>query len=161
MRRIVVSVARQKLELYNVDKLEKEYLISTSRNGCGEVENSFKTPRGSHVVRAKIGEGLAENAVLRGRRPTGEIVTDEMMHADPDKDWIVSRILWLSGCEVGRNRLGKVDTMARYIYIHGTPHVEQLGTPGSLGCVRMSSADVIDLYKQVPVGTEVVINEGR
>lgn len=159
MRRIEVSVARQQLVLYEDGEQLRSYPVSTSRHGCGEVLNSYKTPRGRHVVRAKVGAGLAPNAILRGRRPTGEQVTDKMIAAEPGRDWIVGRILWLSGCEVGRNRLGEVDTMARYVYIHGTPHEQQLGSPGSIGCVRMAGADVIELYELVPVGTEVLISE--
>jgi lipoprotein-anchoring transpeptidase ErfK/SrfK len=97
------------------------------------------------------------NAVFRGRRPTGEIYSAELARAQPDRDWILTRILWLSGTEIGRNRLGSVDTMRRYIYIHGAPDSEPLGSPSSIGCVRMASADVAELFELVPVGTVVDI----
>ena len=119
-------------------------------HGAGEMRESFKTPRGRHLVRAKIGAGQPVNAVFRGRRPTGEIYSAELAAAHPDRDWILTRILWLSGTEVGRNRLGNVDTMRRYIYIHGAPDEAMLGMPGSIGCIRMSNHDVVDLFAACP-----------
>ncbi len=123
------------------------------------MRESFKTPRGRHLVRAKIGVGQPVNAVFRGRRPTGEIYSAGLAATHPDRDWILTRILWLSGTEVGRNRLGNVDTMRRYIYIHGAPDEAMLGTPASIGCIRMSNHDVVDLFAAVPVGTVVDIVE--
>lgn len=108
-------------------------------------------------MRAKIGAGEPENAVFRGRRTTGEIYSAALAKAHPDRDWILTRILWLSGTEVGRNRLGEVDTMRRYIYIHGTPDTEPLGVPGSIGCIRMRNRDIIELFDLVPAGTRVDI----
>ena len=123
-------------------------------------KDSEKTPCGLHTVRAKIGAGAPEGAVFAGRRPTGEICTPELYRGDPERDWILTRILWLSGLEPGRNRLGNVDSMQRYIYIHGTPEDFALGTPASHGCVRMSNADVIELFDEVEVGTLVEVEEG-
>ncbi len=117
------------------------------------------TPRGRHVVRAKIGAGLPTGAVLSGRRWTGEIWTPQLHDRNPGRDWILSRILWLSGVERGRNRLGCVDTFRRYIYLHGTPYVESLGAPASKGCVRMSNDDIIELYERIDAGTEVELND--
>ena len=119
---------------------------------------SFCTPLGRHVVRAKIGAGQPENAVFVGRRPTGEIYGPELATQYPDRDWILTRILWLSGCEVGFNRLGPVDTMRRHIYIHGSPDAAVMGKPGSHGCIRMRNADVMDLFERVPAGTSVNIS---
>jgi lipoprotein-anchoring transpeptidase ErfK/SrfK len=152
-----VSLTAQTLTLARGGAPEKTYVVSTSKHGAGEAQGSFKTPRGRHVVRAKIGAGAPLNAVFRGRRPTGEIYSPELAAAHPDRDWILTRILWLSGTEIGRNRLGSVDTMRRYIYIHGTPDTEPLGVPSSIGCIRMASVDVIELYDAVPVGTVVDI----
>jgi L,D-transpeptidase YbiS len=152
-----VSLAAQTLTLRRGDALEKTYVVSTSKHGAGELHGSFKTPRGRHVVRAKIGAGAPLNAVFRGRRPTGEIYSAELARANPGRDWILTRILWLSGTEIGKNRLGPVDTMRRYIYIHGMPDTEPLGVPGSIGCVRMRNADVVELFDLVPVGTPVEI----
>jgi lipoprotein-anchoring transpeptidase ErfK/SrfK len=152
-----VSLAAQTLELWRGGALLKTYAVSTSKHGAGEVEGSHRTPRGRHVVRAKIGDGEPENAVFRGRRPTGEIYSAALAQAHPDRDWILTRILWLSGTEVGRNRLGQVDTMRRYIYIHGTPDTEPLGVPGSIGCIRMRNRDVVELFDLVPAGTLVDI----
>ena len=131
--------------------------VSTSRYGPGERQGSGCTPRGRHVVRARIGAGLAPQAVLRARRPTGETWSPQLAAAAPDRDWILGRILWLSGREPGRNRLGAVDSMRRYIYIHGTPDTEPMGVPCSHGCVRMRCADVVQLFDRVPAGTPVDI----
>jgi hypothetical protein len=150
-------LATQSLELLRGGAVAKTYAVSTSKHGAGELHGSFKTPRGRHVVRAKIGAGAPLNAVFRGRRPTGEICSAELQRADPDRDWILTRILWLSGTEIGRNRLGSVDTMRRYIYIHGAPDTEPMGVPGSIGCIRMANGDVAELFDLVPVGTVVDI----
>ena len=158
-RRIRVSLENQRLELFDSDKVLKTYRVSTSKSGAGESADSFKTPRGRHVIRAKIGDGLPEGAVFRARRSTGEVYSDELAREDPDRDWVLTRILWLSGTEVGRNRLGSVDTMRRYIYIHGTPYSDRLGEAASLGCIRMSNSDVLELYKLVPLGTVVEIGD--
>jgi L,D-transpeptidase YbiS len=152
-----VSLAAQTLTLMRGDAVVKTYAVSTSKHGAGEQSGSFKTPRGRHVVRAKIGAGAPPNAVFRGRRPTGEIYSAALARANPDRDWILTRILWLSGTEIGRNRLGRVDTMRRYIYIHGAPDTEPLGVPGSIGCVRMANRDVVELFDLVPAGTVVDI----
>lgn len=152
-----ISLAEQTLGLWRDAALLKTYRVSTSKHGAGELRGSFKTPRGRHVVRAKIGAGAALNTVFRGRRPTGEIYSAELARAHPDRDWILTRILWLSGTEVGRNRLGQVDTMRRYVYIHGTPDTEPLGVPGSIGCIRMANRDIVELFDLVAAGTAVDI----
>jgi hypothetical protein len=136
----------------------KQYVISTARNGAGERKGSFCTPRGQHVVRAKIGAGVPGNTVFVGRRPTGEIYGPELAKRFSGRDWILTRILWLSGCEVGFNRLGDVDTMRRYIYIHGSPDSTAMGTPGSIGCIRMRNSDIVELFDRIPVGTGVSIS---
>ena len=158
MPRIEISIAEQSLMLLPDGGRElRRYSVSTSRNGAGELEGSLCTPRGVHVVRAKIGAGQPFNAAFRGRRPTGEIWTPELGERFPGRDWILTRILWLSGCEVGKNRLGKVDTMRRYIYIHGSPDTVPMGKPGSIGCIRMRNHDIVDLFDRVPAGTPVNI----
>lgn len=157
-RRIEVDVAAQVLRLVDGDRVFAEWPVSTARNGVGERQGSGCTPRGRHVVRARIGAGAPSGAVFVGRRWTGEICTPEAYAAEPGRDWILTRILWLSGLERGRNRLGEFDTMRRYIYIHGCPDEVPLGRPGSHGCVRMRNADVIALFDETAVGTEVVID---
>ncbi|HTQ76437.1 MAG TPA: L,D-transpeptidase [Burkholderiales bacterium] len=152
--KIVVDAAAQVLTFEG-----KAYSISTSKNGLGEENGSFCTPRGRHVVRARIGSGQPLNSVFVRRRPTGEIWTPELHARYPGRDWILTRILWLSGCEVGRNRLRNVDTMRRYIYIHGTHELAEMGKPGSIGCIRMRSADIAELFDRVPPYTEVLISE--
>lgn len=152
-----VDVGRQTLEVWRGDERVRSFRVSTALKGCGETKGSCQTPRGAHYVRARIGTGLPAGAVLRGRRSTGEVWTPELAAAQPDRDWILSRILWLSGLEPGRNRLGEVDTMQRYIYIHGTPDSEPMGVPLSHGCIRMRNDDVMALFDLVPVGTRVDI----
>ncbi len=154
---LIVDILRQQLDLLVDGKLVKSYPVSTALKGAGEEKGSYCTPRGLHVIRAKIGAGMAANSVFVGRRPTGEIYTPELGAQHPQRDWILSRILWLSGCERGINRLGSVDTMQRYIYIHGTPDSEPMGVPRSHGCIRMRNADVIDLFDQVEPGEKVEI----
>jgi len=149
---IAIDIASQKLTFGN-----KTYLVSTSKNGLGEKNGSFCTPRGRHIVRAKIGAGQPINTVFMRRRPTGEIWTPELDVRYVGRDWILTRILWLSGCEVGRNRLGDVDTMRRYIYIHGSPDRAEMGKPGSIGCIRMRNADIVELFDLVPPYTPVDI----
>jgi len=159
MPRIEVSIPEQSLRLLADDGKElRRYSVSTSRNGAGEREGSFCTPRGEHVVRARIGAGQPMNTVFVRRRPTGEIWTPELGERFPGRDWILTRILWLSGCEVGKNRLGEFDTMRRYIYIHGSPDSVPMGRPGSIGCIRMRNHDIVELFDQVPPGTAVRIS---
>jgi lipoprotein-anchoring transpeptidase ErfK/SrfK len=154
---IRIGLPGQQLDLLQAGAAFKSYPISTSKNGAGERAGSFQTPRGAHLVRAKIGAGAPVGAVFRGRRPTGEIYSEALARAQPGRDWILTRILWLSGLEVGRNRLGDVDTMRRYIYIHGSPDSTPLGVPGSIGCVRMANAAIVELFDLVPAGTRVEI----
>lgn len=133
------------------------YRISSALKGTGQQSGSYCTPLGRHVVRAKIGAGQPENTVFVGRRPTGEIYGPELAARFPGRDWILTRILWLSGCEPGHNRLGGVDTMRRYIYIHGSPDSVPMGVPGSIGCIRMRNAEIVDLFDRVPAGITVDI----
>ncbi len=133
------------------------YPISTALNGSGQEKGSYCTPLGAHIVRAKIGGGRPVNTVFVGRRPTGEIYSPELAERSPGRDWILTRILWLSGREVGFNRLGEVDTMRRYIYIHGSPDSVHMGQPGSIGCIRMRNADIVQLFDRVSPGIPVNI----
>ena len=155
---IDISLASQSLSLFAADgSLVRCYPVSTASRGPGEWRESYCTPRGKHLVRAKIGAGQAENTVFVGRRPNGEIYSPELAATFPERDWILTRILWLSGCEPGRNRLGAVDTMRRMIYIHGSPDDVVVGIPASHGCIRMRNADIVDLFDRVPVYTPVLI----
>ncbi|RCX31924.1 L,D-transpeptidase [Thioalbus denitrificans] len=158
MPRIVVDLGRQRLILEQ-DGARFEYPVSTARNGAGERSGSGCTPRGLHQVRARIGSHCPPGAVFVGRRPTGEIYTPELGARYPDRDWILTRILWLSGLEPGLNRLGSVDTMRRYIYIHGCPDELPMGVPLSHGCIRMRNRDLVELFDRTPVGTRVLIVE--
>ena len=159
MPRIEISIPEQSLVFLENGREIRRYAVSTSRNGAGEQQGSFCTPRGEHIVRAKIGAGQPVNTVFVRRRPTGEIWTPEMAGRFPGRDWILTRILWLSGCEPGRNRMGDVDTMRRYIYIHGSPDNVGMGKPGSIGCIRMRNRDILDLFELVPAGSRVSIAE--
>ncbi len=156
--KIILRIPAQTLELFDDDgRSLRRYLVSTGANGVGEENGSFCTPRGKHIIRARIGAGQPENAVFVKRRPTGEIYTPELGARHPGRDWILTRILWLSGCERGYNRSGSCDTMRRYIYIHGTPDSVELGKPGSRGCVRMRNAELVELFEMVKVGTPIEI----
>ncbi len=155
--RIEIDIAGQTLTLFEGEAERNSYSISTARNGPGERRGSFCTPRGEHVIRALIGAGAPPDTVFVGRRPTGEIYSADLAARFPGRDWILTRILWLSGCEPGKNRLGDVDTMRRYIYIHGSPDTVPMGVPGSIGCVRMRNADIVDLFDRVRAGTRVSI----
>jgi L,D-transpeptidase YbiS len=154
MKKVVIDIAKQELR-YG----DKTYSVSTSKFGPGEKNGSFCTPRGKHIVRARIGAGQPLGAVFVRRRPTGEVWTPELHARYPGRDWILTRILWLSGCERGRNRLGDVDTMRRYVYIHGTPDSAELGKPGSIGCIRMRNRDITELFELVAPYTPVEIKE--
>lgn len=156
---IDVDIANHSLSLFRGDNSLWQVPVSTASNGAGEQLGSEQTPRGWHQVDAKIGGDQIENTVFVGRRTTGEIYTPELAHAEPDRDWVLSRILWLAGLEEGKNCSGNVDTQRRYIYLHGTPAKVGLGQPGSHGCVRMNSPDIIYLFDQVSVGTKVFIHE--
>ncbi|MEW6164384.1 MAG: L,D-transpeptidase [Pseudomonadota bacterium] len=156
--RIAISIPAQRLDLFDAaGGLLKSYAVSTAAKGAGEQNGSNCTPRGRHLIRARIGAGAPANTVFVRRRPTGEIWTPELAARFPGRDWILTRILWLSGCEPGVNRLGCVDTMRRYIYIHGSPDCVPMGTPGSIGCVRMRNGDIVELFDLVPPYTPVDI----
>jgi L,D-transpeptidase YbiS len=156
--KIIISIPGQTLELFDdAGQQLRCYAVSTGANGAGEEMDSYCTPRGRHIIRAKIGAGQPENSVFVQRRPTGEIYTPALSQKQPGRDWILTRILWLSGCEKGYNRLGTCDTMRRYIYIHGTPDEIMMGVPGSRGCVRMRNAELLELFDMVPAGTKVEI----
>jgi len=158
--KLLVSVACQTLQVVDDNgAVFREYPVSTAAAGVGEVSGSYQTPRGPHIVRAKIGGGQPANTVFVRRRPTGEIWTPELAEQFPGRDWILTRILWLSGCQPGHNRLGCVDTMRRYVYIHGSPETAEMGIPGSHGCIRMRNADIIELFELVPCYTAVDISE--
>ena len=154
-----IAVSGQRLAIVDKGVSIKAYPISTAKNGLGEQRGSECTPRGWHKVRAKIGSGLPLNTVFVARRPTGEIYDECLAQQYPDRDWILTRILWLGGLEPGKNRYGEVDTCWRYIYIHGTPDEQSIGFPVSHGCIRMKNDDILDLFDQVEVGVKAIIHE--
>lgn len=156
---IKISIEDQSLVVLNDKEIIARFAVSTAFKGVGEKNGSEQTPRGSHQIQAKIGSDLPINSVFIGRRPTGEIYSDELAQAHPQRDWILTRILWLKGLEVGKNRLGDVDSMRRYIYIHGTPDSEPMGLPNSHGCIRMRNQDLIRLFDMVDIKTPVIIQE--
>ena len=156
--KINISIARQQLDLFDKKgQIIRQYSISSAKKGTGQQYGSFCTPLGKHIIRAKIGTGQAANTVFIKRRPTGEVYSPELGRQYPNRDWILTRIMWLSGCEPGVNRLGSVDTMRRYIYIHGSPDSVEMGKPGSIGCIRMRNGELMELFDLIPVGTEVQI----
>lgn len=154
---IDIDIRTQALQLWQEGELIKTYSVSTGLLGVGEQKGSFKTPRGLHYIRAKIGQDAPENTVFVARRPTGEIYSSEFMKKFEGRDWILTRILWLCGLEVGSNRLGDCDTFRRYIYIHGSPDEVKMGIPGSRGCIRMYNRDIVELFECVTAGTHVLI----
>tara|TARA_B110000259_G_scaffold29525_1_gene31800 strand:- start:10108 stop:10590 length:483 start_codon:yes stop_codon:yes gene_type:complete len=156
--KINISVSSQKLSLFQEGELVSSYKVSTALKGVGQEKNTNKTPLGNHIIRAMIGRNLPIYAVIKARRFTNEIWTKELHDPSITVDWILSRVIWLSGKDLGRNRLGNVDTMQRYIYIHGTNEEHLLGTPSSHGCIRMSNEDVIELFDLVSVGDIVEID---
>ena len=156
-RLIRISMAEQRLTLLEGRRTVAVYPVSTARNGPGERRGSGCTPRGWHRIRIKIGAGLPVNAVLVGRRPTGEIYSPELAARYPERDWILTRILWLTGLESGFNRGGGGDTLRRFIYIHSCPDTAPMGVPLSHGCIRMRNQDLLDLFERVAVGDRVLI----
>ena len=156
-KHIEVNISKQILSLFEGDDVIKQYTISTAKSGPGEQMDSECTPRGKHLIREKIGAGCVANTVFVGREPTGELYHPELREQFPDRDWILTRILWLSGCEAGKNKGGNVDSYDRYIYIHGGPDDLAMGVPGSRGCIRMRNADMIELFDLVDTETGVII----
>jgi UDP-N-acetylmuramate--alanine ligase len=154
-RMLVVSVEHQRLFLcvVNGEELAADYRISTAARGVGAADGSLCTPLGTHRIHERIGAGAPPGTVFEDRRPTGRVWRREPETAD----LILSRILTLDGCEAGINRGPGVDSLSRYIYIHGTNHEDLLGTPASSGCIRMANRDVIDLFDRVREGDPVVI----
>ncbi len=153
-----ISVAAQRLDLIDNDRIRLSFPVSTAKNGLGQQMGSECTPAGWHRIRAKIGAGLPINSVFVGRRFTGEIYSAKLAKQFPQRDWILSRILWLSGLEPGKNRYGSVDSAWRYIYIHGGPDDQIDGEPQSHGCIRMKNADIIELFDRVDAGCKVFIH---
>lgn len=154
-----IFIAEQQCRFYKDDRLIFKSLISSALNGVGEQKSSGCTPRGLHTIRACIGAESPENTIFVGRRPTGEIYTPELGLQFPERDWILTRVLWLSGLELGKNRLANVDTMQRYIYIHGCPDSLPMGEPLSHGCIRMRNNDLLTLFELVKPGTKVMIHQ--
>ena len=157
-KHIEISIREQKLSLMIKNEAVFSCSVSTAMNGAGQINGSGCTPLGKHKIRIKIGESCPVNSVFIGRRPTGEIYTSQLASEDPDRDWILTRILWLTGCEPGINRGGNNDTLKRFIYIHGTSDSEPMGEPLSHGCVRMRNEDIVRLFDMVEPGLMVIIN---
>jgi len=157
--RMEVSLSRQELELWRGGELMQRYPVSTARNGPGERMGSGCTPRGRHHVRIKIGQGCPEGTVFEARRPTGERYDPKLARRHPGRDWILTRILWLTGDEPGFNRGGDCDTLRRFIYIHGTADEAHIGQPVSHGCIRMKNKDIEELFELVSNGTPIHIHE--
>ncbi len=155
-RSMEIDLQRQRLRYFEQGRMVREYWVSTAANGPGEVRNSECTPRGQHAIARKIGAGASPGTVFSARQPTGEIWSPQFAATQPaGRDWILTRILWLTGLEPGFNQGGEVDTFARYIYLHGTPDTSPLGAVGSRGCVRLRNADIIELFDCVEEGDPV------
>jgi lipoprotein-anchoring transpeptidase ErfK/SrfK len=154
-----ISISAQKLTVVTDGQAIKSYPVSTAKNGIGEQRGSECTPTGWHSIRAKIGGNQPLNTVFVGRRATGEIYSADLAKQSPQRDWILTRILWLGGLEPGKNRYGQVDTAWRFIYIHGCPDECISGIPESHGCIRMKNQDIAELFEQVAAGIKVYIHE--
>jgi len=154
---IKISISKQQLILFDGENVIRNYSVSTAKNGAGERENSECTPLGEHIIAEKIGHDAKKNSIFVGRVETNELYDPKMRDLYPNRDWILTRILWLSGTEDGKNKGGDVDSYNRYIYIHGSPDDTKMGKPGSRGCIRMSNPDVIELFDLVNVGTILTI----
>ncbi len=154
---IVVSIAQQTMACFEHDQCIASYRVSTGTNGAGELINSQCTPRGWHKVHSILGMQHDINSVFVARQWTGELYSAELAQNNPNRDWILTRILQLDGLEPGRNQGGTVDSLSRYIYIHGTPDSTQLGIPGSHGCVRMNNEDIVALAQWATTDTMVYI----
>jgi len=159
IKHIDIDISQQKLTLFQGTDIVTSYAVSTGKNGVGQLRGSECTPLGKHIVRAKIGQTAEENTVFVGRRETGEIFSESLREQYPQRDWILTRILWLSGVESGVNRSGDVDTMRRYIYIHGCPDSDSFSSPSSHGCVKMHNKDVMDLFDKIDVGIPVFLHQ--
>lgn len=158
-RQLRIEIGHQRLICLQEGRAVALYPVSTARQGAGEQMESGCTPRGLHRIRLKIGEGCPENTVFVSRRPSGEIYDAELAESHPERDWILSRILWLDGLQPGINRGGRNDTLRRYIYIHGTPEESLIGMPVSHGCIRMRNRDLIKLFDWTENGMPVEIVE--
>lgn len=154
---VVILTAQQQMECYRENSLCFTYPVSTAKNGLGEQKNSECTPRGWHRIHCIIGLENPVNSVFIARQWTGEIYDAELEQSYPGRDWILTRILQLEGMELGRNKGGDVDSLQRYIYIHGTPDTTSLDEPSSHGCVRMKNADIIELAHWIKPKTCVCI----
>ncbi|ATX82368.1 L,D-transpeptidase catalytic domain [Mariprofundus ferrinatatus] len=152
---IIISLSEQMLYHRRKTGVWYAYPVSTAAKGAGNLSGSFKTPLGRHRIAKKIGDGLPLLTAFRSREP---FCIYDPENDDPDRDWILTRILWLTGCETGKNRRGKVDTHRRFIYIHGTHEEDKIGTPASHGCIRMKNKDMLDLFENSAVGEAVLIN---
>ncbi len=161
LKHIDIDINKQQLTLFQGDNVIASYPVSTAKNGVGQEYGSECTPLGLHQIRAKIGKNAKENAVFVARRETGELFTEALRQQNPQRDWILTRILWLSGLESGKNRGGEVDTMRRYIYIHGCPDSDSFAKPSSHGCVKMRNKDVIALFDSVDPGIKVLIHQAE
>lgn len=156
---IYVDTKQQQLFLKEGEHVLAAYPVSTAKKGLGEVQGSYQTPRGWHCIEKKIGEGVPVNTVFVGRVPTGEVYSLDLAAQHPTRDWILTRILWLSGLEEGKNKGGEVDTLSRYIYIHGFPDRTPIDEPLSHGCVRIRNADLLVLFDSVTEKTPVYIGD--
>jgi len=156
-KNIIINIKKQQLQLKEAESVLAQYSVSTALNGAGQLSGSGCTPLGEHCIKIMIGKESVVNSVFVGRRDTGEIYNNDLAKAHPERDWILTRIIWLTGTQSGHNRGAACDTLSRYIYIHGCPNTEPMGTPLSHGCIRMRNEDIIELFDLVKKGMGVTI----
>ena len=160
MNSLHVSIKDQLMTLLDeAGQVLHSYPVSTSKFGSGSQNGSNKTPLGLHRIKDKIGGAMPINEVFLGRMPHGSLEECIERGVELPDDVITSRIMWLEGMQPGMNQGGYVDTYQRYIYIHGTSDEENIGTPASMGCIRMLNADIVELFRLVESGIEVMIEE--
>jgi len=151
---ISIRISEQTLTHHRQSGVSLCYPVSTAARGTGNQRDSLQTPLGRHRIAKKIGADMPLCTAFIARSPVGIY---EPASGNPDKDWILSRILWLEGMQTGLNRRGPVDTLSRFIYIHGTHQENLIGTPASHGCIRMRNTDVLQLFSHTREGETVYI----
>jgi len=154
MKRIVISVSVQRMLVFEGEGLLASYAVSTAAKGMGCEMGSLRTPTGRFRISEKIGDAEAVGTIFKARVACGLWREGDAS----DDDLVLTRILRLNGMDPWN-----LNTMDRYIYIHGTNHESTVGQPVSHGCIRMRNKDMVDLYDMVDCGDRVEIypeNEG-
>ena len=146
-RSVLVDVATQTLRVMEGRRTVAEFPVSTSKFGLGFEEGSFRTPTGRFRIARRIGARAPLWTIFRARQNTGCLA-----RPGGREDLVLTRILTLDGLE-----RANANSLARFIYIHGTNQEHLVGRPASHGCVRLRNADMAVLHDLVRAGTAVRI----